>query len=261
MSLNNIRSKNLAELVLEAYASDAESSFIGTHQFDELKVIHAFNKLFQRLGYEGVQATEATVDNDFSTGLSVVVTFDDDEGYEDVVFTVDDELGPIAVIDFNQDTEEMTYVELEAFDGINIKDTSDGQIIDLEDLSWANTSFVSALFTYDEYSDDVEEPDYEENRDSKKQPDPYGYIEEARKVAVIRGGKRVKLAIVKKKRRKVLTGKMKSAFRKAARKRKMKMNKINRKRKRSLRIRKRIGVKTPKLSRFQKVAGTANRKR
>ena len=71
----------------------------------------------------------------------------------------------------------------------------------------------------------------------------------------VRGGQRVKLPVVRRKRRVRLTPKQKQGIRKAARKRKAQSSKIQRKRKRSLKVRKRLGLKKGSLRKNRKVRG------
>ena len=77
---------------------------------------------------------------------------------------------------------------------------------------------------------------------------------------VVRGGKKVKLPIVMKKKRRVLTSKQRAGLKRAALKRKQNKVQINRKRAKSLKLRKRSNIKKKKLAPGQKVAGTSDRK-
>ena len=85
-------------------------------------------------------------------------------------------------------------------------------------------------------------------------------IDEVKKT-VISGGKKVRLAIVRKVRRKRLTSSQKQGIRKAVIKRKQKKGQSSRRRKKSLALRKRSGLKRQSLGRNLKVAGTSNRAR
>jgi hypothetical protein len=80
-----------------------------------------------------------------------------------------------------------------------------------------------------------------------------------RSVIVVRGGKRVRLPLVRRRRRKRLTSKQKNAIRRGAKKRKMKRGQIARARKKSLKLRKRGNLKRNTNKRL-KVAGTSDKK-
>lgn len=225
----------------------------------------AFEEKISSFGIEGLSIEDIEVDYD---GF-ISVIFSDDEGDElEVIFMYDEEYGSVAMMsdsDSDRDEDEVIMVELDSLDPTLVQ-TPYGKFINLSELSWMNKSTLITILSAGDLLDDEEM----EEEDSEMLPDPYGYILkeenevveiEERKVMVVRGGKRVRLPVTRKKRRKILTGKQRASFRKAARKRKAKMSRIVRKRKKSLKIRRRTGLKTPKLSRFQKVAGTANRKR
>jgi hypothetical protein len=224
----------------------------------------AIEKRLNFLGIEGIAVVEVEPDIEGD----IFITFQDEDGDEmDVVFAYDPEEGPIAVIqDDDEDAEDSLIVDLDGLAPSLVK-TVFGTFVNLVDLDWMNKSAFLTIFQAGLLDDNNQE-------DNPSQlPDPHGYITEAleesdeviteaRKVYVVRGGKRVKLAIVRKVRRKVLTGKQRSAIRKAVRKRRAKKHIISRKRKKALRVRKRLKLKTPSnLSKLQKVAGTANRRR
>jgi hypothetical protein len=238
---------------------------------DEEKVKQAFQQRLSDFDIDNITVDEVTVDADGD----ILVFLSDVDGDEMlIVFIYDEDEGAMAIIqDDDEDAEDTVLIDLDALAPPIIK-TAVGSYIDLTDLNWLNKSALTTLL---QAGNVVDSEDEDEEEEPTKVPDPYGYVlnnedfqlttedeimSESRKVYVIRGGKKVKLAIVRKVRRRVLTGKQKTAIRKAVRSRKVKKAQIKRKLKRSLRIRKRLHVKRPKnLSRFQKVQGTANRKR
>ena len=225
------------------------------------------NKL-KKFGFDSIEVDDVDVDIDGDISITFV---DEDDNEMEVIFMDDPEDGPVALVigDDDEDEEsELTVVDLSSLSPAVIK-TGLGTYLNMTDLDWINRSTFLSIFQ----GGDIDNED-EDDSDNKVNPDPYGYIDtsegieglelvvEARKVYVVRGGKRVKLAIVRKVRRKILTGKQKAGFKKAARKRKAKKSVIARKRKLSLRVRKRSNMKkVGGLSRAQKVAGTANRRR
>ena len=220
-----------------------------------------------RLGIEDIAVTEVDVDIDGD----ITVTFQDIEGDElDAVFTVDPEDGPVVIIADDDSDEDWLIVDLDGLHPTMVK-TPFGLFLNLTDLEWMNKSAFLTIFQAGDI--DSQEPNNDDMNGKDHARDPWGYmgenfdddevfIDEARKVYVVRGGKKVKLAIVRKVKRKILTGKQKMAIKKAVRKRRAKKHVIDRKRKKSLRVRKRTKIKSPtNLSKHQKVAGTANRKR
>lgn len=238
-------------------------------------ILKSFEARLNVLGFENITVDDVQVDYDGD----ITVFFTDDEGNGvDVLFTIDPDEGVIAIILDDEESEDFIIVNLDSLDPPVI-DTSFGRYIDLLRLDWLSGSVIATILQSNSFLDSDESSPI-----APKVVDPYGYtqvydenceedlfieldemdeeleIDEARKVSVVRGGKRVRLAVAKKVRRKILTGKQRASIRKAVRKRKVKQAKINRKRKRSLKVRKRISLKTPKLTRFQKVAGTANRR-
>lgn len=252
-------------------------NFLNKANIPDSKAIRSsIEKRINFLGIEGVFVDEVEVDIDGD----IIVTFVDEEDDEmDVVFAYDPEDGAIAIIqDDDDDAEDSLLVDLGGLAPSVIK-TAFGTYLNLLDLSWMNKSAFLTLFQAgqldDDSDDDYEDDKEEDNQEDKRLPDPYGYIDtsenaeenedhidEARKVYVVRNGKKVKLAIVRKVRKKILTAKQKAGIRKAVMKRKAKKGSIARKRKKSLKIRKRLKIKKPKnLTKGQKVAGTANRKR
>lgn len=243
--------KTLCEIFNERFAD------VDDYVFSESKILSTLNNALQEFEFEGVSATEAVFDENFGgeNHPGIIVTFDDDDGgYQEIIFTFDEEnKQPIALFGFDEEDEEIEYIELKSLKP-TIIETSNGKVLDLSDPSWIKKDFLDSIFDEEEVEEIVgEEPEHEE-----KMIDAYGHILEARPVYVVRGGKKKKLKVVRKKKRKVLSGKQRTSFRKAARKRKIKMRRTVRKRKRSLRIRKRLRIKRPKLGRFQKVQGTRN---
>lgn len=214
-------------------------------------IVDKMNARMDSLGFEGASVVSA----DYDEEGNIFVSFADEDGEVDVIFKYDTEDGAYAIIE-DEDEEHAYLIHLDALLP-PIDDTCYGEFINLTDVSWMNGSFFYAILS-------GAEMDAESSDDTIEKDSLFGYqISESggRKVSVIRGGKKVKLAIVRKKRRKMMSGAQKSAMRAAARKRSMKKSQSNRKRKRSLAIRKRMNIKKPKLSRNQKIAGGANRKR
>lgn len=232
----------------------------------------AFNRRLEEIGFENITVDEVIVDYEGD----ITVCFVDDENNElEILFFYDEDEGASAIILDGEDADEYIVINLDSLSP-SLKHSSFGVYINLTDLEWMTASTLSTMLQSVEYLEDAEEAP----RAPVKVQDKWGFIknedfaiceddseedeeleiDEARKISVIRGGKRVRLAVVRKVRRKILTGKQKTAIRKAVRKRKVQKSKIQRKRKRSLKVRKRINLKKPKLTRFQKVTGTANRK-
>lgn len=242
----------------------AEELFEKYSPVDPSDVVRAFNSRFAELGFIGVSVIEA----DFNEEGDTFVTFKDDENnLLDIVFTFDEDGGVVALAPGEEDSEWVTVIELDAL-APPVEQSAFGQYANLTNLKWLNTSALEAILM----AGDLEYNNLDgDDLDGKVSGvyyqmgnmtvyESFEKIDE-RKVSVIRGGKKVRLAIVRRKRKKLLTGRQKSSIRSAVRKRKMHKNVIKRKRLKSLRIRKRMGIKTPKLSKNQKVQGGANRPR
>jgi len=205
-------------------------------------VVKQFNQKFNSLGLEGVSCDEVEVDYE---GVQTVYFIDSEGDEMAVAFYFDEETHSAEAMilhDAEEDgeQEESIIVDLSPQAPPLIK-TSLGVYVNLMDLSWMNKTTMMTIFQ----GGDI---DYEEKE--------YPTKNEARMVTVVRGGKRVRIPIVKRKRVARLTAKQKAGFRKAARKRKAKKGQINRKRKRSMRIAK--TVKRPKLNKMQKISGGRN---
>ena len=193
----------------------------------ETTIKTAFNKHLDSLDIDSVQVADVTTEN----GGDVIITFSDGDGGElDVLFTIDDEDGADAYIlddkdysDYTDDDEadEMDTVDLDQLDPTTIK-ISGEDALDLVNLKWLTIGAIEAIL---------------DSSDS---------IEEKRFAYAVRGGKRVKIAMVRRRKKKRITGKQRTAFRKGARKRKLTAKSSARKRKKSLKVRKRMKVKRVK---------------
>lgn len=219
---------------------------------EQIKIV--FNNRIDKLGFEGVNVANVSVE----FGGDVLVEFLDDDGDEmDVLFTLDEDEGAIAIIlDSTQDLtddedDDIDFVDLDGLDPKIMDYGSDQKGIDLTELNWFNASALQAILNAGDFLDD------DESLDDLGQI-PKTKLAEAideRTTTVVRGGKRVKIALVRRRRRKRLTSKQKQAIRKGVRTRKKKKGQIKRKLKKSLKIRKRLGLKKNK-NKSVKVKGT-----
>ncbi len=210
---------------------------------DEIK--KAINERLAAVGFDGIGVSEVAVESNGET----VVSFADLEGDEmDVLFSWDDDDGAEAIIlndgfDLEDDEEgdddlEIDMVDIDPLDPKLIDLGSGEKAVDLVNNGWMNKTFFETLFTAADFMDDILEPESVDER----------------KAVVVRGGKKVKVALVRRKRKKRLTSKQKAGIRKGARKRKAKKGAIARKRKKSLKLRKRLKLKKKDNKRF-KVSG------
>lgn len=233
----------------------------------------AFNKKLTDFGIENITVESVLVDYDGDITITFV---DDEDGELDIIFVYDQDEGAMAMVFDDPDSEEFIVIDLDSLSP-SIKSTPFGMYINLTELDWLSGSVLQTILQSATYLEDSSDP---AGVSPSRVKDKYGWVtdeslgesfiideeiledfeldESGRKISVIRGGKRVRLPVVRKIRKKVLSGKQRAAVRKGVRKRKLVQSRINRKRKRSLKVRKRVGVKTPKLTRFQKAAGTAN---
>jgi hypothetical protein len=210
-------------------------------------IMAAFKERLEDFGFDNITIDDVSTDSKGDT----VVTFGDDEGEMiEVLFTYDEEDGAVAVILdperdlLDNEEDELDIIELDSVDPITME--IDGELaIDLINLDWLDENTLQAILTVGDLIDDQE--------------DAEGDVSE-RSVVVVRGGKKVRLPIVRRKRKKRLSAKQKNAIRRGARKRKAKKATIQRKRKRSLKLRKRSGLKGV-TNKNLKVQGTAKYKR
>lgn len=201
-------------------------------EIEEDKIKNALNKKLEEFDFD------VTVDFVAAEDLSdVLVDFVNGDDAVSVLFSYTDEDGADATIleDSDEDEdEELDVVDLDSLNPKIIKLENGEKAIDLVNLDW---------LTEDGILDILAESEIEE-----------------RSVSVVRGGKKVRKKLVRRKRRKRLSSKAKAANRRGARKRKLTKTATNRKRKKSMKIRKRLGVKQNKVK-GQKIAGTSDRKR
>lgn len=157
------------------------------------------------------------------------------EGQIDVAIV--DDTGDTAVLTFFED-EGVPYLAVsdleDEFDAENIEDADEIEAFDISDLGL----FDGYYFDFSKLDPSI----FAFFIDSEIGDDSSGEIQEAM-LTVIRGGKKVKKTLKRKKRRKPLTGKRKAAIRRAVLKRKKSQRAALRKRKRSLILRKRSKLK------------------
>ena len=172
---------------------------------------------------------------------SVAIEFSDDEGDSiDCVFVHDDGATYVYYTDdFEDDVDIDCDVEVSDL-GVEVP-TVEGKngivSVDLVDLSWLELeTFITILSELDDDDDD----DIDE---------AFAYV--------VRNGKKVKKKLVRKKRKRIMTSKMRAGVRKAVRSRRKKKVQTSRNRKKSLRIRKRMKIKT-NTSKNLKVSGTSS---
>lgn len=193
-------------------------------EIDADSIIRGFEELLERFGFDGISVSGVSSDYDGN----VIVDFSDYEGEEmSVMFYVtddeDEDNGAFALVlsdemldDEDNDESEYSIVDLSGL-VYSTKATAYGTYIDLSNVQdWMTRSFLDTILSI-------------------------GDIQE-RFATVVRGGKRVRLPVVRRKRRKYLSSKRKLGFRKAALKRKTKKTRTARKLKRSLKRRKNMGL-------------------
>lgn len=204
----------------------------------------AFEQRLEDFEFENI-----TIDDvDHETSGDTVITFGDDEDeMVEVLFSYDEEDGALAIIldpekDLTDDEDdELDIIELDPVEPKLLEWPNGDKSIDLVNLEWLTENTLQAILTVGDLIDDQE--------------DAEGELDE-RSIVVVRGGKKVRLPVVRRKRRKRLSSKQKRAIRKGVRTRKRKASQIARKRKRSLKVRKRSSLKRNTNKRL-KVKGTS----
>lgn len=194
----------------------------------------AVNQRIFDIGFEGVGVGEVSVDID---GETVVTFVDDDLDEMDVLFAYDPEDGAEAIILDDSDTDddelEIDMLDLDALKPRLIDFGNENIAIDLVNNKWMNKSFFETLFSVGDFMEEEEKN-----------------IDE-RSAFVVRDGKKVKVALVRRKRKKRLTSKQKAGIKKGVRKRKSKKGQIARKRKKSLKLRGRLKLKKKDNKKFK----------
>jgi len=250
--------------------------------FSEQDIVEAFQDRLEKSNFEGVSVNEAFIGDegiyvDFADMegdvLSAFFTYDDEEGAHVIVDDSDDES------DFNENVKEffnmdMVQPQMIPYDQEDIDkefepeddnvslDTKEVELlvvdlssiepplieamgetyINLTELSWMTDSVLLAILNADEIEDMEEEPEFD-----------FGEAQ----TTVVRGGKKVRVVLVRRKRRKRLSPKQKAGIRKGVLKRRSQKGAIQRKRKKSLKLRKRLNIRKRTNKRF-KVQGTSS---
>jgi len=223
--------------------------------FSMKSAIQTFNDRIDALGFEGVEV----VDIDFDFENDIYVTFkDDDNDYMQAIFIFDEQEEESTIViepeNENDDEEEVAVIDITPMSPPLL--TSEmGVFIDLSNLNWMNKSLLEIIFKVSDLDYegsqlyDGEWPEYDYNDDDEDDEDNFG---ESKKITrtdemmktVIRGGKKIRVPVVRKRRKKRLTAKQKMGVRKGTMKRKAHKSQIARSRKKSLKIRKRSNLKT-----------------
>ena len=219
-------------------------------------------KAFQeRLAYfemDGVSVDDVDIDLEGN----IRVTFSD---YEDDIMEVlfgydeDNDEGAYAMILGEDDDEEYFIMDLDPMNPVILQTEQFGKYVNLTDLSWVNKSMFASMFSIGEI-DFFSESQVREGYEGNLSKDFEGYEkgntskDEVFKT-VVRGGKKIRLPVVRKKRKKALSAKQRAGIVRAKRKRKMTMktSASKMKRKKSLKIRKKLGIKKTKLPKGYKV--------
>ena len=260
LSMRLLEALGQEELVDYGFETD-HSDMLG---IDKDQIKSEFERLFSRYGIPNVGIEEVSSDLE---GV-ITVIFTDGESELEVGFLVDEEdnnsvLAMIYDADEDLENEDTDYIMIDLSSltpPVFQPEGMDEFYVDLMNLNWLMKSALMSILASGLDDDTIEM--------ARNKTDGYGNVVSEpmvaesmneRSITVIRGGKKIKTAVVKKVRNKRLTPKQKAGIRKAVMKRKSKKGEIQRKRKRSLKIRKSSGVTTPKLSKNYKVQGGSNR--
>jgi len=243
----------------------------GFSLIDPEEIKKEFRQKIKNFGIEGVNVEDVTVDME----NDIIVNFSDDEGDELLaIFQHNEEEAWVLIVDDEEEAEneegEAIIVDLSPLP-FALRDTPIGKYLELATLEWMNKSTLVSILRAGEIGYDKQIKDYSNSYDAYgnrvvapaeakvSEEDLKKHLQESGvdelKRTVVRGGKRVKLPVVIKKKKKKLTGKQKAGIRKGARKRKAKKAQIQRKRKKSLKKRKQMGLKKGGLGTRRKLKG------
>ncbi len=196
----------------------------------------AFLSQLDKFGYEGVKITSVEYDPMFD---SILFDFKDDDGDEmSLLLGFDEDKAAYAIAldddddpDLLRDEDEVDVIDLEAALPEHIYVMND-----LVEFEWLTGPILVSLLK----AGSIGEDDYI----------PPTSVDE-RKVAVIRGGKKVKLTVKRRVKKKRLSSKQKQALKKA--RRKANTGSAKRNRKKSMKLRKRTNLKSSNLKSRQKL--------
>jgi len=228
----------------------------------------ALMQKLEEFGFDGVEVSEVEVHEDGN----IIVEFEDFEGDEmTVLFGIDEVEGSYALIVtddmedelFDFEDKDVLEVDLSPLSPLEV-DTPLGKYINLVDLSWMNKSTLSALLSVGdidaeiEGGDEQEDPMGDEEGEEEAGDEEVGDEEDVGELfkVVVRGLKKIKLPLIRKKRRKILTSKQRAGLKRAVIARKRVASKSARKRQKSLKLRKSLGVKRTGTPKGYKVSST-----
>ena len=190
------------------------------------EVFHSLEKLFASYATP-VELQTVSVTASGTIFVSFIIESED----YDIVFGVDEEGKPYVITDI-EDEEEYNEVDLDDVAPV-IDFSGTAKMVDLTNSAWLSEQVLADIIS--------------------------GELDEAH-TFVVRDGKKVKVKLVRKKRRRVQTAKVKAGIRKAVQKRRANKGQISRNRKKSNKLRKRMGLKGNK-NKNLKVQGTSSAKR
>lgn len=225
----------------------------------------AFEAQLARLNLEDVLVDSVQCDTEGNT----FIDFASGDDLITVVFTHDEDEGACALIDDPESTDDdddyTLVIDLDHLGASTMK-TNFGTYVNLGELSWLTRNIMLTILDAGDY-DLAESPKEAKKYDAFGQIlnpsasaeeafrlEPYlNQIDEVAYKVVVRGGKKERLPIVRRRRKRRLTPKQRAGIRKAIRTRKSSASKM--KRKRSLAVRKRLHLPQRKLPRGYRVGG------
>jgi len=255
--------KSRASRLLNEFDVDvAATGTTNNDSIDTASIKAELTKKLDTLGIEGISVD--SVDDDGTGGL-LVSFFDDEDGEVQVLFSYEEDDGPSAILVDDDTGEEVLMVDLSPL-APGLVNIQGYQYINMRDISWLNKSTMMTILT----AGDLESPQADKaiSVDALGNVIPaaesfyevVGVIEENGEVlevsykTVVRGGKKVRLPIVRRKKKKRMPSGQRAALARAARK-SSRSGATKRKRKMSLKLRKRAHLKTGGLRKGYKIGG------
>lgn len=195
-----------------------------------LKIEEKINSVLSEM-FDGISCEVQVLEDS-----SIEVTFfDEDEEYVVILDAEDGTPSATIIGDTDDENDELEYddeaIDLSDFNIKTIKD-DDEIIIDTSDLSFITPEFIESILIEDETDEAF--------------------------TNVIRGGKKVRKQLVRRKRKKILSSKRKMAIKRAVRNRRRTAQQAKRKRRKSMMLRKRMKIKRIKKGSRFKVAGSGS---
>jgi hypothetical protein len=227
-------SKEITESRASRLLSEEDNDVTDPSDDDSSTIHKAMEDKIHELGFEGVFVDKVIVDPD---GDVIIAFSDDDNDRMEVLFGYDDDEGAFAMLfdddeDLSAENAEVIIVDLDTLIPPTYENEFGAKALDMKNLSWLNKSALHAVFKAGDIGADNEAETTSEREPEEPEEDVYGnpipeesweheQVKDGEEVVqevfrkVVRGGAVIKLPVLRKKRKKILSPRQKAALRKA----------------------------------------------